>query len=103
QVARWPGLASIDLAALGAEAARHGAPVVPLRADAGPLHASTRHTGTWRRLALAAAVLLTLAGVGAAWLRQEGWPATERYATRTGEQRSMLLADGSAVRLNVQS
>jgi transmembrane sensor len=58
--------------------------------------------GGWWAIGLAAALgLITLGLVALHPL--EGFFHTERYTTAVGEQRSLMLADGSEVRLNVQS
>ncbi len=102
---RWPGLHDIDLASLEAEVAQGGAAVVPLAAlppeAAASIDQPRRLQPVWRFAATAAVVL-----AAAAWsfVEHPAWfGGAERYVTAVGEQRSVTLADGSHVQLNVRS
>ncbi len=55
-----------------------------------------------RKYAIAAALAAIAAGTALLFAAQ-GFFGAERYRTSTGEQRSLLLADGSHVQLNVRS
>lgn len=87
-------------------AARVDANVVPLKdrldtqasATTPPQRPAQR--GNWRRpLAYAASLLLLAVATGWLW----HWQVGETYATQIGEQRSLMLADGSQVDLNARS
>jgi transmembrane sensor len=92
---RWPREALI------AEARQDRANVIPLRkaeSDRAPTSARRRTTRI-RLAALAATVVLGATGALVTWIVGE----LDTYATTTGEQRSLTLADGSTVQLNARS
>jgi transmembrane sensor len=79
-------------------------PVFPRRWADRPLAASRggRRTSLKWKLSLGAIAAGIAAGAVALWLLQLP-PASQRYATGPGEQRSILLADGSRITLNSAS
>lgn len=100
---------SIDIAALLEEAARMPQPanVVPLRnhsaldSDAGGIAATNTTHRRRHRWLLAAAAAVALAVI--AYPIVATLSGTQHYRTETGEQRSLVLKDGSHVQLNVRS
>lgn len=61
-------------------------------------HASTEYRTPWTRLVAIAGIVALVAGA-------VGWRflSTERYQTAVGEQRSVVLSDGSVITLNTSS
>jgi transmembrane sensor len=78
--------------------ARAEANVVALRLIALPLSAA--QPAGYRRIAVAAAILIAALGGGLYWYQHQRAPT---YATDIGEQRSVRLTDGSTVELNARS
>jgi len=115
EVEQLPGLKSLDLEALKQEFRRGRGAITELHPAGTPptvsgTTASVRKRampsrwsrwGRWSKwVALAASLLVVVI----AWaLDPFGWHNTERYLTAVGEQRSLALADGSQVQLNVRS
>lgn len=66
---------------------------------------AARRNRSRRRLSFAAAATLALAAFGTLWLNVFGPPGNDhvRYLTGVGEQRRILLQDGSRVMLNTDS
>lgn len=96
---RWPDTPREELIR---EARQSMASVVPIAGPTATPHASALHFRKDRRwrFALALAASLVVAVVGAAWILGSQ-PAL--YSTRLGEQRSLVLGDGSRVTLNTAS
>jgi transmembrane sensor len=104
---RLPELLRIDTAALLREANETPNVVgidagADLPVAAGEGSVSSRSTSRRLGVALAAAAVLAAIGLGVARFSGGAFGA-ERYETGIGEQRSLVLADGSHVRLNVDS
>lgn len=113
-LATFAGIELAEAGPAGAHSSRGGEPSAqlaggPLRRRAvavermtSPEMPAARRGGSLRRVASAAALLLALAVT--LWLVPTlSWLETERYSTDIGEQRSVTLADGSQVQLNVHS
>ena len=105
-LARLPEIGKADVAALLAEGSQAGEiveldPITRTR-KAQATRAGERKRRAPLRLAALAATIVAAAGLV---VRVSARTAahTERYRTETGEQRSLLLADGSRVQLNVLS
>ncbi len=78
--------------------------VVPLRASESLAHGALRYSdapAAWSRIWRYAAILLVLIGTGILGVRIAARDTV--YATTPGEQRSVVLADGSVVTLNTDS
>lgn len=98
--------ASVEQAAALIERAKGSDNIVPLDASAQELVSSERDAGRRARrrpaftgvLAAAASVVLAII-IGGAWL----YTQRSTYTTAVGEQRSILLADGSTIELNGRS
>lgn len=110
---RLPQLQAIDVSELIAEASasglgenivnltHHPAGAWQSRSGRGSLHGRNRR---WYGSAVLAAVAATVVGIGLLGFAPiRALLSTERYDTDVGEQRSLTLADGSEVRLNVRS
>lgn len=106
---RSPELRAVDVAALLREAASapqaqnvvplYGQPVVePEAARIESERGTQRHWGRWI-VAVAASTALAVI----AYPLVAKFSGTQRYHTQTGEQRSLVLIDGSHVQLNVRS
>jgi transmembrane sensor len=73
-----------------------------LHADAAPPPSSPPRRARWMVVAAAATVLVAAAGMG--WFAMNHWLAEPpRIRTAIGEQRSVVLADGSIVQVNTDS
>jgi transmembrane sensor len=78
--------------------ARMASNVVPLGSDRGVIGQAALPARTQRVWAIAAAIVVAL-GVLSTW----AWWQRDLYSTGIGEQRSIVLSDGSTVELNSQS
>jgi transmembrane sensor len=99
-LARLPGIKQLDVAALLAGVG-HGENVISLSRDRSRVKDGVFGKPFRLRWPVATAAVIVIALLLATPLRD--FLSTERYATSTGEQRSLTLADGSQIQLNVRS
>jgi len=94
---RWPAVSAEELAREASLAPSEPALLPTEASRAGPSRVRNARKRSFVQLGLAAAIILA---VTAAWLFIAG---PQRYETAIGEQRSVVLADGSLITLNTAS